>query len=420
MLVHSAALTAAMRRRLLASGLPLLACAAAWGDTSPYVIGVSETFSHDSNFVRLPDGANAPASLKAKADWIATTALFGGIDLPVGRQRFYANANIRDNRYRFNSTYNNQGFGLAGGFDWATVERLSGSLSLNSNRNLASFDRANGNNAPNIAKNIEQTDYVSATARIGVVTSLTLEAGLSHQKQRFSEFGARLQQSVASLGVRKRLGGALTVGAGLRLTNGRYPDYADSFKGRDIDLSASWIPSAISTVMARLSLGKTDHSLATALDYSGATGALSWEWKPSGKLAFTTHLTRSTGNDSSFERIGGFVAPVSARADNSRLTTTLGLNASYEASSKVRVDASISRAVRTLTNSLSINAEQPISATDGERLERLRLGARYAPTRTLELACNLSREARRADNSALTYAYHSKTIGCSAQFAVQP
>ena len=418
--IDRATRSAALCRHLLAASLPLLACAAARGDTSPYVIGVSETYSHDSNFVRLPDGAGLPASLKAKTDWIATTALFGGIDQPVGRQRFYANANLRDNRYRYNTTYGNQGFGLAGGLDWATVERMSGNLSLTSNRTLASFDRANGNNAPNVVKNIEQTDQLSATLRAGVVTDVTLEAGFSHQRQRFSEFGARLQQSVASFGVRDRLGGELTVGAGLRLTNGSYRDYDDSFKGRDVDLSATWIPSAISTVAARLSLGKTDHSLAAAQDFSGATGALNWDWKPSAKLAFGTQLSRSTGNDSSFEKTSGVVAPISARADNSRLTTTLGLNAGYEATAKIRFDASISRAARTLTNSLSINAAQPISATDGDRLMRLRVGARYAPTRTVEIGCNVSREARSADNSTLTYAYRSTTAGCSAQLTLQP
>ena len=410
---------AATRRHLLAVSLPLLSCSA-WGEVSPYVIGASETYSHDSNFVRLPNGAGLPASLKAKTDWIATTALFGGIDQPFGRQHFYANANLRDNRYRYNRSYDNQGFGLAAGLDWATVERLSGNLIVNSSRTLASFDRANGNNAPNIVKNIEQTDQLSATVRAGVVTDVTLEASFIHQRQRFSESGSRLQQSVASFGVRNRLGGALTIGAGVRLTNGSYPDNGDSFKGRDLDLSATWIPSAISTVVARLGLGKTDHSLATAQDFSGATGALSWDWKPSAKLAFSTQLSRSTGNDSSFEKFAGLVAPISAKADNSRLTTTLGLNAGYEATAKIRFDASISRAARTLTNSLSINAAQPISATDGDRLMRLRVGARYAPTRTVEIGCNVSREARSADNSTLTYAYRSTTAGCSAQLTLQP
>ena len=173
-------------------------------------------------------------------------------------------------------------------------------------------------------------------------------------------------------------------------------------------------------MVARLSLGRTEHSLATAQDFKGVTGALGWDWKPGGKLAFSSQFSRATGNDSNFETTPGGANVITASADNSRLTTSLWLNTSYEATAKIRLDASWSRASRTLTNSLSVNSAQPISATDGDRLDRFRLSARYVPTRTLELSCNLGRERRSADNSTLTYAYRTTTVACSAQFAVQP
>ena len=415
-----AARSAAVCRHLLASVLPLLVCVTATGQTSPYVIGASQSYAQDSNVVRLADGASLPASVVSKADRISTTTLLGSFDQPVGRQRLSASANLRDNRYRENGLYDNQGFALTGALDWATIERVSGNLNLSSNRTLASFDRANGNNAPNVVKNIERTDQLSATVRAGVLTRLTLEAGFSHQKQRFSESGSRLQQSVTSLGLRHQLSGGLTVGAGLRLTRGSYPDDGDDFKGRDVDLNATWTPNSISSVVARLSLGKTDHSLAAAQDFSGATGALSWDWRPSAKLALSTQFNRSTGNESSFARIGGPASALNAQADNSRLTTTWSVNMGYDLSAKVRLDANVSRAARTLTNAISINAAQPSSATDGDRLQRLRLGLRYVPTRSVELSCSLGREARSADNSTLTYAYHANTAGCSAQLALQP
>ncbi len=221
-----AARSAAACRNLLASSLPLLACVTAAGQPSPYVIGASQSYAQDSNVVRLANDANLPASVVSKTDRIATTALFGSVDQSLGRQRLFASANLRDNRYRYNGAYDNQSFGLAGGLDWSTIERVSGNVILSSNRTLASFDRANGNNAPNVVKNIERTDQLSATVRAGVVTRLTLEAGFSHQKQRFSVLGSRLQQSVATLGLRQRISGGLTVGAGMRLTRGSYPTMA--------------------------------------------------------------------------------------------------------------------------------------------------------------------------------------------------
>jgi hypothetical protein len=297
---------------------------------------------------------------------------------------------------------------------------VSGTVSLSSNRSLANFDKSNGNNAPDIVKNIEQTTQFGASARIGGVTDLTFEGGYKHQSQRFSQVGARLKQDILNVGVRYRMADQLTLGGGLRFTHGRYPDDNDSFNGRNLDLAADWSPNPISSLSARLSLGKTDHSLATANDYSGVTGTLSWNWKPTAKLAFNTQLSRATGNESSFSTGGTSNTPVTAQADNSRLTSAAGLNASYEATAKILLNAGYSVATRKLTNALALNATQAPSVTDADRATRSQLGVRYLPTRTLEFGCNISRDSRVADASKLTYSYSANTVACSAQISVQP
>jgi hypothetical protein len=247
-----------------------------------------------------------------------------------------------------------------------------------------------------------------------------MEGGLNHQNQRFSVIGARLEQTTVRLGMRYRIGGELTLGGGLRFGNGRYPDNADSFKSRNVDLSADWTPSPISSVAARLGLGKTDHSAANSQDFSGATGSLTWNWRPTGKLAFASALSRVTGNDSNFSTYTGPTTVVTAQADNSRLTTTVDLNGTYEATAKILVSAGYSRAARKLTNSLALNTGLSGTDTDADRLTRLRLGVRYLPTRALEFDCNIGRESRSADKSLLSYSYHASTVACAAQFSVQP
>ena len=417
---RAAARSASIRRQAIAAGVMLLACAAASAETSPYVIGGSQSYSHDSNFLRLPDGDTLGAGeTGAMTDWISTTSLFGGIDQPFGRQRFYANASLQKNHYRYNSLYNHTGYGLVSGLDWSSAERLSGNLAYSANRALAGFDRVVVGSGPNLVRNIQRTQQLSATLRAGVVTDLTLEGGYNHQAQRFTVFGDRLDQDVYSLGLRERLGGELTIGAGLRLVRGRYADRDDSFKGHDLDLNASWVPSPISSVNARLSIGQRNHDQASVQDFSGATGALSWEWKPSAKLTFNTRLSRATGNDSSFDTSNTFFGPVSVKADNSRLTTTMGLATSYAATAKIGIDASLSRTARKLTNTQSANAAQT-SETGNDRLNRFTLGVHYDPTRTVELACNYVREGRSADNLALSYTYHSTLVGCSAQLSLNP
>jgi hypothetical protein len=410
----------AMRRTLISDLLAptlLLACSAAWAETGPYVLGASETISHDSNVVRLPDGAVKPPTLYATTDWIATTALFAGIDQPFGRQRGYGNLSVRNNHYRYNQDYDNVGYGLVGGLEWSTAERVSGTVSLSSNRSLANFNRGN-TNAPDIVKNIEQTNQFAASARVGGVTDLTFEGGYKHQSQHFSQVGSDLKQDIVNVGARWRLGGELTLGSGLRFTHGRYPDDNDSFNGRNLDLSADWTPSPISSLSARLSLGKTDHSLAAAKDYSGVTGTLGWNWKPTAKLAFDTQLGRVTGNESSFNTTNTPNGPVTAQADNSRLTSSAGLNASYEVTAKILLNAAYSVATRKLTGPPTGNATQ--AETAGDRATRSQLGLRWLPTRTIELGCNVGRDSRAADVSTLTYSYGATTVACSAQLSVQP
>ena len=402
---------------VLAAGLALLCGTTAWAQSSPFVIGASETITHDSNVTRLPDDTSAVTQFpKGKTDWIARTALFGGIDQPFGRQRAFGNLSVQDNHYRYND-YDNISYGLATGLIWSTIERVSGTVRFSSNRTLANFDRGNSA-SPDIQKNIEQTNQLSATASVGGVTDVTFDGGFRYQTQRFSRVGNKLTQTQYSVGARHRLGGELTLGAGLRFTNGRYPDIADSFNGRNLDLTVDWVPSPISTVNSRVSFGKTDHSKATAQDHSGVTGSLGWDWKPTAKVAVNTQVSRVTGNDSSFGPVVDKGQVVDGQADNSRLTSTVGLSATYEATAKIMLNTGISQASRQLTNSLSATAVQSETAKD--RLSRFQFGVRYLPTRTIELGCNLGRETRRADPSKLTYSYGATTVGCSGQISVNP
>jgi hypothetical protein len=397
-----------------AAGLALLCGGAAWGQASPYVIGASQSISHDSNITHLPDDlTNVPALPKSKTDWISSTALFGGIDQPFGRQRAFANLSVRNNNYRYND-FDNIAYGLAAGLIWSTIERVSGTVKFNSNRTLADFD-VGQTGAPVVEKNIERTHQFDATVSVGGVTDVTFDGGYRHQAQRFTKVGNRLSQDQLSIGARHRLGGELTLGAGLRFTSGRYSDLDDAFHGRSLDLSADWVPSPISTVSTRLGYGKTDHGQDTAQDFSGFTGSLAWDWKPTAKVGLVTNVSRATGNESSFGRVVDKNDEiVGAQSDRSRLTSTLGLNATYEATSKILVNAGYMLVSRRLSRTLPAE-----NASD--RLNSYHFGVRFLPTRTIELGCNLGRESRSTDAvSSLTYSYSATTVGCSGQISINP
>ena len=62
--------------------------------SSPYSIGVAQTFSHESNLLLVRDGQVAPQGFSA-GDTVSSTALVAGVDQSFGRQRLSGSAVLR-------------------------------------------------------------------------------------------------------------------------------------------------------------------------------------------------------------------------------------------------------------------------------------------------------------------------------------
>jgi hypothetical protein len=404
--------------------LALLAAAAAssaQAETSPYFIGASQAFSHSTNLLRLSDGQAVPDGF-SKSDTVSATSLLAGLDQPFGRQRVYGNLALRANRLANNKVYDNESYALTAGLDWATVERISGSLRATANRNLASF------NADEIGfvqkKNLETTQQVDAAFRVGVVTELTAELNVGGRSLDYSadEFQSReFRQNSASIGLRWRPGGAGTLGLALRETKGRYPKAfpagaaveSDRFDSRDVDFSASVEASAASTLSARISLGKTSYDVATQRGYSGVTGLLRWEWQPTGKLRLNTQLTRDPSQASYF-----FSSAVpNSTVENSRLATTLRLRTDYEASAKIALNSTLSYGRRSLVRTLPA-AAGGTELTGNDRSSGLGFGASWTPVRSLQFGCDLAQE-RRSSDSTLSSNFSDTTVSCFGQVTLQ-
>lgn len=389
-----------------------LAGPAALAQSSPYYVGVSQAFTHESNIYRL--SGNQPIN----SDTVSTTSLLAGLDQTFGRQRLFADTSVQASRYRNNNTLNNTGYSLNGGLDWATIERLSGRISLGANRNMAQFNP--GGDSPLLTKkNIQTNRQASATVRYGLVSKFTAEATLSHRRVAYSavEYNRfQYRQNSGSLGLVYRPSGALSLGAALRYTEGRYPMarttaagfLEDTYKRHDLDLTSNWILSGASTINARLSLGKQEYASFNSRDFSGATGALTWIWQPGPRLRVKTGLSRDTGQDTSFLTFGSsnFVT-----SDYSRLTTALTSSATYELSAKIFIDASLRWSDRSLTNTGQ--------AFGNDSNKGVSLGGRWLPTRNTQVGCQLSHDSRSSDNLALSVPFSANSTSCYAQFMLR-
>ena len=396
------------RQTLLGVAVSLALCATASAQTNvrPWYVGLTQDFTHDSNVLGGVSGAEI-------SDTISTTTLRGGVNVLFGRQRFYANAALNHQSYSDLSARNNNGYDLGAGLDWSTVERLSGSVTLNAGRRQADFNV--GGVMPVTVSNLERSEDLNARVRLGADTQLAFDAGFGQRRVSFTapEFASReYRQDSGNLGLTYRPSGILTLGTGVSAQRTKYrvpaigqttPDRSDR---QDVYVTATWVPTGASTVSARVNVGKTEYDQATAADFKGATGSLSWAWRPTGLLNLTTSLSRDTGQESGFLQL----APgntVSA-SDFSRVTNSLAVRAGYELTGKINLSAGVAYARRELVDGFT-----GVSGNDNSTT--LSAGATWAAMRTLSLGCNASRESRSASGAGSS-SFDSNRFGCFGQF----
>lgn len=414
---------------MLAAACVLLA-AAPPASAGPY-LSVSQSFTHDDNLFREPDGGFV------ESDTISTTGLKLGIDeIRLGRQRLNASVAGNLNRFRDHSQLDNNGHGIDLRLDWATLARLSGQVRYGRERRLSSFaDSRSG--ALLRRRNMLTTEDLSGRAQLGATSQWVLEANAARREQRYSapEFRNReIRQNSLGAGVRWQPSDLLGIGLGLRNTDGRNPHFtpggaSNSFDRRDVDLTLHWRYSGLTTINGRLSRTRTDHSLAGARDYSGTTGALGIDWRPTGRTAFNLQFSRETNDESAFVRVDDDNDPetppldpalVEAPLVDSRLSNTLRLRVFYALTGKISLDAGVSHSRRRLEESVPVAGGGTALLRGRDRSTGLNLGASYAVSRGIHLGCGVARERRSAEGPrTVTAPFHANTVSCQAQLTLQ-
>lgn len=422
--------------RPLLAAVATMSGAGAWADDpSPYYIGVSQGVTHDSNVLRTPGGPS---------DTYFTTSLLGGIDQPIGRQRLYATANVSYNKYREFDSQNNTSYGLTAGWDWATIAKLSGNVSVNANQSLASL---NGNAAvtgtPTTGRNLLKADQVAATVRWGGDGLLSVESSYAHSRIRYSAPEALRSQSSAnsvSLGLYYRPGPDLRLGTALRYVRTESPYAIPLASGagyqsntsnvRYLDLLADWRSTAQTNVNGRLSYTRQSNSSAGGRDFSGLTGSIAGRYAPTAKLAFSGSLSRDVGSNAQYYNYtrtsaatpltGPITQTISGLAENSQTTDGLALGATYEVTSKVGMTAGYTYRRSKLIDTLGVGGTTATQDRN-DTFSLASIGVNYAFARYLSFACSVAHESRRVGDTALVagVSYGANVVGCSAQLTLR-
>ena len=406
-------------KRVFASTLAMVALTAQAG---PYSFGATQSVSHESNLIRAESGQLLPDGV-SRADTVWTSIVQAGFDQTIGRQRLFGDANLRHTRFEHNSVYDSNGYRVAGGVDWATVERLSGTVGLTLQRSLAQF--SNDEAGILTRSNIERTRQAESALRWGVSARLAAEAQLNWRSVDFSapEFASReFRQGSAYAGLRYAPSGAAWWSLGLRQSRGIYPNFrklgdggfeADRFERQEFELKSALAPSGASDIAVKLGLGRTRYDSAGNRDVSGLYGALDWTWKPSGRLRLQTHWSRDPSQDSYF--LNTFFGRGTLSYD--RIATNVQWRADLELSPKTSVYGAWGWTDRSLVRSIEVTAGTLPAERIDDRTYQYAFGLRWQPTRTLLFGLDLNGEQRRHATS-LSRPYRSTSINTFGQLTL--
>lgn len=392
----------------LAAHLPL-AAQQADNANRPWNVGLSQDITHFTNTLNGPSGSEV-------SDTVWTTTLSGGVNVPFGRQRAYANGSLTHTRYSDLEGLDGQGYTFGAGLDWSTVGNLSGNLQANAGRRQADFNT--GVSTVSL-KNNESFEELRARALLGGVGLLGIEGTLGYRRVSFSapEFDSReYVQNSASAGVIYRPSSALTLGTGLSV---QYSDYdvpafgqsePDTSSRRDLYVTANWTPTGASTVGTRLNFGKTDYKRPNADDFSGVTGSVYWNWRPTGRTTLTTALSRDTGQESGFQSLVNGGRTRLTATDFSRVTNIFSLSANYELTGKIVMTGALSHARRSLVDSIS-------GGKGNDNTTVASLGANWLATRIVTVGCKVGHETRSASGFG-SFDYSGGNFGCQGSITL--
>jgi len=424
------AVRAAGRLSAVAFAASVAMSAHAQEDPSPYFIGIKQVLTHDSNVFRVNDGPS---------DSYSTTSLLGGFDQKISRQRVYLNANVGRNLYRNQTELNNTSYGVNTGWDWETIEKLSGSLTAGLNRSLAS--QTDSSTLPQNLNNEVTTQHYGATARWGGDSILTLEGAYAHNKVTYSETSTSDSNGdTGSIGLYYRVGAALRLGTALRYSRSETPFGAtladgtlgpNTETGKYLDLLADWRPSSQTFLNTRLSWARQTNSQIDSRNFSGLTGSIMGTYAPTAKVSLNASLSRDAGVNGTFFTLTpstpttpGAPAPTPVRglSESSQTTNSLSLGANYAATSKITVTANGHWRHAKLVDTAPVAGTTTLTTYERTDTSRLySLGVTYAIARSWDLGCSYSHSTRDLDASAIAagISYTANVASCYAQFMLR-
>lgn len=394
-------------------------------ENTPLSLTLSQNLRRDSNLLR---------STNARSDTVSTTAVQGNFNKAYGRQIYSASARFARVRYDEFNRLDNDAKDLRLGVTSQFASNWQASLSANSATSLvAPQDNPLNNRA---LRNIRNVRGVNGSVQYGNGGTWAVQGTFDNNRISFSEDVLQFQNSQQnSQGLRLIYNATdlLSFGFGPRWVRTRYPNNSTigEAKDKNLDFTANWRVTGLSSLNALLSLRESEQGLTGSRRINTVTGSLGWGYTPRGRISYGLNLTRATNADRFQETQATVFSNVRAVQNVALDTITTSLNLSASAAITGKISTGLSYGLtrfeqssardRSTTNIAIVDqflGNNASSTSSNSRLQTLTWSTNYAAYRWLGVNCALQFYKQSADVSRPRYDGHS--VDCGANFTIDP
>jgi exopolysaccharide biosynthesis operon protein EpsL len=290
-----------------------------WGqEEQPLKLKASGGISYDSNLFRLSAEADPQTVIGSsdKSDIIYQLGAGGKYELRQSRQKFIAEANVTEYKFRHFGGLDNTSGALRGEWQWQVGNDWSGELGVGYRRYLESF----ADFQQNVRDMVNQDRvYGSANYLLHSHLKLTLDADwvdTEHSDQARNDLDSKINNTAFT--VNWVTPAQNTVGLQYRTADARFPhpdpttlitnDYTD----HEYSLVAHWKLSGASEASARIGHTERKFDQDPNRNFSGPTWRLTYLWQPTGKtsleLATWRELSQFQNLNANYVRVTGISA----------------------------------------------------------------------------------------------------------------
>lgn len=366
------------------------------------MIFAMQDLTWEDNLFRVADGARPVIDgvRRPRGDRLSVTRLGVQFDRSYSRQQLTAELALSQSDYLEFDHLDFTAHNFRAGWQWALGNQWNGLFSAEQSERLRSFSDRIGT-----VGSINTHRRYRVDARYLMHPEWSVGAGWTRTDSRFDDReSARseyIEDGLEGLLQYRSLAGS-TLALVVRTTDGRYPERNEAamsitrYTQRDLLLRADWAVSGHSRLTGHAGYTARQYPQSGDKDFNGFTGRLTFDWRPSGKVAIGVTGRREMGAREDV-------------ADNFVVTRAVSIDPMWGLTSKVRVRGRLEWLRRDYGGD-----PFGIAAPDrDDRTQARGIALEWSPIRNLALQLGARKERRSSSDAA--HGYRASSLFISAQ-----